>query len=79
MAKNRSQDYDVDNRRINTEQASDNESGKKFLAQYLESKRRKDAYPIGNERERDARFIVPALDQTDREMTFKNLFRATQT
>ena len=31
MAKNRSQDYDVDNRRLNTEQASDNESGKKFL------------------------------------------------
>ena len=79
MAKNRSQDYDVDNRRINTEQASVNEAGKKFLAQYLESKRRKDAYPIGNERERDDRFIVPALDQTDREMTFKNLFRATQT
>ena len=55
------------------------EKNKKFLAQYLESKRRKDAYPIGNERERDDRFIVPALNQTDGEITFKNLFRATQT
>ncbi len=79
MAKNRSQDYDVDNRRLNTEQASDNEAGKKFLSQYLEAKRRKDAYPIGNERQRDDRFIVPALNQTDGEITFKNLFRATQT
>ncbi len=88
MAKNRSQDYDVDNRRKETYlkmkgdqkygRASDNEAGKRFLGQYLEAKQRNDAYPIGNERQRDDRVIYPAANQTNAEISYKNPFRATQ-
>ena len=91
MAQNRSQAYDIDNRYRETElngggtfqEASDNISGKRFVQRFIEENRLNKKNPIGNQRDRDNKFIFTEQAQgqfgpVSGELTFKNLFRASQ-
>ena len=94
MAQKLSQLYDVDNRYREAKGISDNTSGKAFLQRFMEQDRRLGANTIGNSRQSDNRFILPAqggtvpiasigltgslIGNTDSKLTFKNAFRAAQ-
>lgn len=93
MARKLSQVYDVDNRYIEAKGVADNVTGKQFLQDFIAQDKRLGADFIGDSRESDDRFILPAqggtipisslglgsqLSNTDARTTFKNSFRATQ-
>ena len=93
MARKLSQVYDVDNRYREAKGVADNVQGKKFLKDFIAQDKRLGADFIGDSRESDDRFILPAqggtipisslglgsqISNTDAKTTFKNLFRATQ-
>ena len=93
MARKLSQVYDVDNRYREAKGVADNVQGKKFLKDFIAQDKRLGADFIGDSRESDDRFILPAqggtipisslglgsqLSNTDARTTFKNSFRATQ-
>ena len=94
MAQKLSQLYDVDNRYREAKGVPDNTSGKRFLQQFMEQDRRLGANIIGNSRQSDNRFVLPAqggtvpiasigltgslIGNTDSKLTFKNAFRAAQ-
>ena len=98
MAQKRSQDYNVDNRYRETagytdipkEAATDNSSGKDFLAKYIERNRVAKKNPIAPDNRDENKFILPGqgglipipdggnVSNTDSRMTFRNSFRASQ-
>ena len=93
MARKLSQVYDVDNRYREAKGVADNVQGKRFLQDFIAQDKRLGADFIGESRESDDRFILPAqggtipisslglgsqLSNTDAKTTFKNSFRATQ-
>ena len=93
MAQKLSQLYDVDNRYREAKGVADNVQGKRFLKDFIAQDKRLGADFIGDSRESDDRFILPAqggtipisslglgsqLSNTDAKATFKNSFRATQ-
>ena len=93
MARKLSQVYDVDNRYREAKGVADNVQGKRFLQDFIAQDKRLGADFIGESRESDDRFILPAqggtipisslglgsqLSNTDARTTFKNSFRATQ-
>ncbi len=93
MARKLSQVYDVDNRYREAKGVADNVTGKQFLQDFIAQDKRLGADFIGDSRESDDRFILPAqggtipisslglgsqLSNTDARTTFKNSFRATQ-
>jgi len=81
MAQNRSQVYNVDNRYKQTEGASDNTAGAKFLQRFIESNRQSRFPGIEAERRQDDRFIeaVPlATENTYGKASYRNQFRAAQ-
>ena len=93
MARKLSQVYDVDNRYREAKGVADNVQGKRFLKDFIAQDKRLGTNFIGDSRESDDRFILPAqggtipisslglgsqLSNTDARTTFKNSFRATQ-
>ena len=93
MARKLSQVYDVDNRYREAKGVADNVAGKQFLQDFIAQDKRLGSDFIGDSRESDDRFILPAqggtipisslglgsqLSNTDARTTFKNLFRVTQ-
>lgn len=93
MARKLSQVYDVDNRYREAKGVADNVAGKQFLQDFIAQDKRLGADFIGDSRESDDRFILPAqggtipisslglgsqISNTDARTTFKNSFRATQ-
>ena len=94
MAQKLSQLYDVDNRYREAKGISDNNAGKAFLRQFRARDKRLGANIIGNSRQSDNRFVLPAqggtvpiasigltgslIGNTDSKLTFKNAFRAAQ-
>jgi hypothetical protein len=93
MARKLSQVYDVDNRYREAKGVADNVAGKQFLQDFIAQDKRLGSDFIGDSRESDDRFILPAqggtipisslglgsqLSNTDAKATFKNSFRATQ-
>ena len=93
MARKLSQVYDVDNRYREAKGVADNVQGKRFLKDFFAQDKRLGSDFIGDSRESDDRFILPAqggtipisslglgsqLSNTDARTTFKNSFRATQ-
>jgi len=93
MARKLSQVYDVDNRYREAKGVADNVQGKRFLKDFIAQDKRLGADFIGDSRESDDRFILPAqggtipisslglgsqLSNTDSRTTFRNAFRATQ-
>ena len=93
MARKLSQVYDVDNRYREAKGVADNVTGKQFLQDFIAQDKRLGADFIGDSRESDDRFILPAqggtipisslglgsqISNTDARTTFKNSFRATQ-
>jgi hypothetical protein len=74
-----SQDYDVDNRYQETDgpngsKVSDNNSGKRFLNQYIEKSKDANEQNITPERREDNRFVITGPG--DSTYVFKNSFRA---
>ena len=98
MAQKRSQNYNVDNRYKETRlegggtarEASDNETGKKFLKDFIEGGRVAKQDSVENERKEDNKFVIPGqgglvpipdgnnIRNTDRQISFRNSFRAAQ-
>ena len=93
MARKLSQVYDVDNRYREAKGVADNVAGKQFLQDFIAQDKRLGTDFIGDSRESDDRFILPAqggtipisslglgsqISNTDARTTFKNSFRATQ-
>ena len=93
MARKLSQVYDVDNRYREAKGVADNVAGKQFVKEFIARDKRLGADFIGDSRESDDRFILPAqggtipisslglgsqISNTDARTTFKNSFRATQ-
>ena len=93
MARKLSQVYDVDNRYREAKGVADNVTGKQFLQDFIAQDKRLGSDFIGDSRESDDSFILPAqrgtipisslglgsqLSNTDARTTFKNSFRATQ-
>lgn len=94
MARKLSQVYDVDNRYREAKGVADNVAGKQFLQDFIAQDKRLGSDFIGDSRESDDRFILPAqggtipissigltgsqISNTDARTTFKNSFRATQ-
>ena len=93
MARKLSQVYDVDNRYKEAKGVADNVQGKRFLKDFIAQDKRLGADFIGDSRESDDRFILPAqggtipisslglgsqLSNTDARTTFRNSFRASQ-
>jgi len=93
MARKLSQVYDVDNRYREAKGVADNVAGKQFLQDFIAQGKRLGSDFIGDSRESDDRFILPAqggtipisslglgsqISNTDARTTFKNSFRATQ-
>ena len=93
MARKLSQVYDVDNRYKEAKGVADNVAGKQFLQDFIAQDKRLGSDFIGDSRESDDRFILPAqggtipisslglgsqISNTDARTTFKNSFRATQ-
>ena len=93
MAQKLSQLYDVDNRYREAQGVADNVAGKRFLKEFIARDKRLGTNFIGDSRESDDRFILPAqggtipisslglgsqISNTDARTTFKNSFRATQ-
>ena len=93
MARKLSQVYDVENIYIEEKGVADNVQGKRFLKDFIAQDKRLGADFIGDSRESDDRFILPAqggtipisslglgsqISNTDAKTTFKNSFRATQ-
>jgi len=93
MARKLSQVYDVDNRYREAKGVADNVAGKQFLQDFIAQDKRLGSDFIGDSRESDDRFILPAqggtipisslglgsqISNTDAKTTFKNSFRATQ-
>lgn len=81
MARNRSQVYNVDNRYKQTEGASDNTAGAKFLRKFIQRDRQSRFPGIEEERRQDDRFIeaVPLENEnTYGKASYRNQFRAAQ-
>ena len=99
MAQKRSQDYNVDNRYRETagytdipkEAATDNSSGKDFLAKYIERNRVAKKNPIAPDNKDENKFVLPgqgglvpiprdvvSISNSDARTTFSNSFRASQ-
>ena len=94
MARKLSQVYDVDNRYREAKGVADNVAGKQFLQDFIAQDKRLGSDFIGDSRESDDRFILPAqggtipissigltgsqISNTDARTTFRNPFRATQ-
>ena len=93
MAQKLSQLYDVDNRYREAKGVADNVQGKRFLKDFIAQDKRLGADFIGDSRESDDRFILPAqggtipiaslglgtqISNTDSRTTFRNPFRASQ-
>ena len=94
MAQKLSQLYDVDNRYREAKGVSDNLAGKRALQDFIARDKRLGANIIGNSRQSDNRFVLPAqggtvsiasigltgslIGNTDSKLTFKNAFRAAQ-
>ena len=93
MAQKLSQLYDVDNRYREAQGVADNESGKRFLKEFIARDKELAKDPVEPSRREDDKFILPAqggtvsigalglgsqLSNTDSRTTFKNAFRASQ-
>jgi len=75
-----SQDYDVDNRYKETDgpnntRASDNTSGKRFLARYINNSRELTKQNAASDREDEGRFIMSGPGAAT--YGFRNAFRAS--
>ena len=93
MAQKLSQLYDVDNRYREAQGVADNESGKRFLKEFIARDKELAKDPVEPSRREDDRFILPAqggtvsigalglgsqLSDTDSRTTFRNAFIASQ-
>jgi len=94
MAQKLSQLYDVDNRYREAQGVADNESGKKFLKDFIARDKELAKDPVEPSRREDDKFILPAqggtipiasigltgslIGNTDSRTTFRNAFRASQ-
>jgi len=93
MAQKLSQLYDVDNRYREAKGVPDNVAGKRFLKDFIARDKKLGTDFIGDSRESDDKFILPAqggtvpiaalglgsqLSNTDSRTTFRNAFRASQ-
>ena len=93
MAQKLSQLYDVDNRYREAQGVAANESGKRFLKEFIARDKELAKDPVEPSRREDDKFILPAqggtvsigalglgtqLSNTDSRTTFRNAFRASQ-